>query len=155
MVSVFFFGLAFANHICSLKHFSFLESIINRSFFNQELKRGFPSYTNCAINMKPFVMVFPAEPAPPSPADRCLHGPSSYLRLCGVNWSELQDGVTTPRPLLSPRRWFDPLRAQPNLREWTWSAARPRSSLSSVSSFSRFLLRLGRFKSLMYRCVCV
>lgn len=45
-------------------------------------------------------MIFPAEAAPPSPAGRCLHGPSSHSHLCGVKCSEVQLGATTPRALL-------------------------------------------------------
>lgn len=82
----------------------------------------------------------PAEAAPPSPADRCLHEPSSICASAG--WNNLEHGTVSPHPdLLSA----DPLRAQPNLREWTWRADRPRSSPSSVSSFSQFLLGSGRF----------
>lgn len=91
-------------------------------------------------------MIFAAEAAPPSPADRCLHGPSFICTSAG--WSDLNHGTVSPHPDLLPP---DPLRAQPNLREWTGRADRPRSSPSSVSSCSQFLLGLGRFQGLTSR----
>lgn len=160
MVSVFSLGLAFPNHICRLplKHLSFLECIINRSIFNQELKGSFPSDTNCPINMKwdLFCNDFSCRTSPSFTCWQVSSRPDFLFAPLRIETIWIAGRCHhTQTAAVSRRRWFDPLRAQPNLQEWTWSAARPRSSRSSVSSFSHFLLGLGRFKRLMYRCVCL